>query len=221
MIRDTSNLDPGDRRGIAGADGRDPRDQRRREPARGGRAAERGGQPRAVGDVDRPGLAVVEPAARRSISSGSIPPGTASAARNRRLSRGSQPRGGRASAGTLGQAAPRTGPPAVVRHPRPTTAITASATRADRRPCAHNAPAALPRTSRPATPPPPPTSTNSARLPGAASSLTLTTTTISSDSHESASWLPDRAMTDMGTLGRDRDSSRTCRIDSCIRGDTM
>ena len=44
--------DPGDRRRLAGADGRDPRDQHGRQPARGGRPAERGGQPRALGDLE-------------------------------------------------------------------------------------------------------------------------------------------------------------------------
>ena len=69
--------DPGDRRRVAGADGRDPRDQRGREPARGGRAAKRGGQPRAVGHRDRAGLAIRRPCSTRSTSSSSIPPATA------------------------------------------------------------------------------------------------------------------------------------------------
>ena len=59
--------DPGDRRGVAGADGRDPRDQLGREPAGGGRAAERRGQPRAVGHVHRPGGAFLQLAAEGRI----------------------------------------------------------------------------------------------------------------------------------------------------------
>ena len=58
------DLDPGDRRGVAGADGGHPRDQRGREPARGGRAAERGGQPPTVGHGLRLGLAIRDLAAR-------------------------------------------------------------------------------------------------------------------------------------------------------------
>ncbi len=50
------DLDPGDRRRLAGADGRDPRDQRGGEPARGGRAAECGGQPSVVRHGVRLGL---------------------------------------------------------------------------------------------------------------------------------------------------------------------
>ena len=45
-------LDPGDRRRVAGTDGRDPRDQRGRQPARGSGAAERGGQPSASATAD-------------------------------------------------------------------------------------------------------------------------------------------------------------------------
>ena len=75
MIRDTSHLDSGDRRGLAGADGRDPRDQRGREPARGGRAAECGGQPPVVRDGDRPGVAIRDLAARGRFLPASIRPG--------------------------------------------------------------------------------------------------------------------------------------------------
>ena len=67
MIRDTSSLVSGDRRGLPGADGRDPRDQRRRQPARRGRPAERRGEPRTRGDLRRPRLAVVDTSGTRRL----------------------------------------------------------------------------------------------------------------------------------------------------------
>ena len=106
MIRDTSNVDSGDRRRIAGANGRHPRDQRRGEPARRGRAAKRDGQPSTFRNGIRVGLAIRNLAARgrflphrylrqwlggRNRDSGAL-----------------AARGGGASAGTLGQAAPST-----------------------------------------------------------------------------------------------------------------
>ncbi len=68
--------DPGDRRRLAGADGRDPRDQRGGEPARRGRAAKCGGQPQVVRDGHRIGFTIRRACSTRSTSFRSIHPET-------------------------------------------------------------------------------------------------------------------------------------------------
>ena len=136
------------------------------------------------GDGHRPGVAVRRACSDRSTSSSSIPPATVTAGGDRG-SAALAPRGGRASAATPGQAAPRTGPPGGPSHGGSTASTgvghvaAARLIRRRRRPCRRipgRAASAAP--SRRAIPAP---------RRAEASWLTLTTTTISSDSHEGRS----------------------------------